>query len=501
MKKNSVWLTAFLVTLVALLIYAATAQRGVSWQDGGEYQYKFLAGAYKWEVGAGIARLHPTYILITRALIACLPWLPVTYVCALSSAVGMALALGILVVLVYELTACKRAGVLAAAVLGGAHMVWWLSTMAEVYTWSLAILLLEVWGLQRALRRRHFGWFALALFFNGLHFGVHNFALLNLPLYAIIFLYFFSRQWWHWLVSLAVWVLGAGPIVVPIWEYWRECRSVALVAQSALFGEVFRDKIFALDVRQGPLWRTNMALALCSFLNPCWLLGLRRLTQWDQTGALAVVRALRLSWLALAAIHFVFWVRYLVPDQATFILPTLGLLAVGLGWQLRDMRQWSRRRCGAWLVVSWGASVVMPLMVCYASERLLPPRKRVPPYRNEFAYWAYPWKHHERSAEEFVEALAAGGYPAGMVVWVDTTGVAPVLAAQAQGRLPASWQWLSYWQNQAPAVIEKRLRESPGGGYVLSPVAGYTPTNILMKADFEVHGVLHRIVWRKEEIE
>ncbi|MDD2349396.1 MAG: hypothetical protein PHS50_14190, partial [Kiritimatiellae bacterium] len=260
-----------LVGLAALVVYATTAQRGISWQDSGEYQYKFLAEAYDWEVGAGIARLHPTYILLTRLLAACLPWVGVPYVYTLSSGVGMALALAVLVLTVYGMTRSLRAGCLAAVLLGGAHMAWWLSTMAEVYTWSLALLMLELACLMKTLRERSFAWFAGAIFFNGFHFGVHHFALLNLPVYAVLFWLLFRRKAWHWGACAVLWLFGALPIVIPIVRYWVASGSLEAVIQSALFGEVFQQKILALDVRKGPLWRANMALASVSFMNPCWL--------------------------------------------------------------------------------------------------------------------------------------------------------------------------------------------------------------------------------------
>jgi hypothetical protein len=200
--------------------------------------------------------------------------------------------------------------------------------------------------------------------------------------------------------------------------------------------------------------------------------------------------------LALTVLHAFFWVRYLVPDQATFLLPTLGVLAVWAGvGAARVLREW-RGWFAPSLAVSLACSVLVPHAVCRTAERLLPPRSRVLPFRDEFAYWAYPWKHNEDSAERFVEAVARERYPEDMVVWADTTAVAPLMAAQAMGRLPASWRWLSYWQNEEDEVIIQRLQASPDGGYVVSPLRCYVPEVILEQAQsFERRGVLHRIVW------
>jgi hypothetical protein len=130
---------------------------------------------------------------------------------------------------------------------------------------------LELACLVRALRARSFAWFAVALFFNGCHFGVHHFALLNLPVYAVLFLLLFRRKAWHWGACAALWMLGALPILIPIARYGMASGSLEAVIRSALFGEVFQQKILALDVREGPLWVSNMALASVSFMNPCWL--------------------------------------------------------------------------------------------------------------------------------------------------------------------------------------------------------------------------------------
>ena len=587
---------ALAVGAVAFAVYAATAQRGISWQDSGEYQYKFLVGAYDWEVGAGIARLHPTYILLTRLLVACLPGVEVPYVYALSSGFGMALSLAALALTVYGVTRSMSAACLSSVLLGGAHMAWWLSTMAEVYTWSLAFLMLELACLVRALRARSFAWFAGALFFNGCHFGVHNFALLNLPVYAVLFLAYFWRAAWRWGLCAAVWGIGALPILIPIARYGMETGSLAAVIQSALFGEVFQQRIFAVDVREGPLWLSNMALSSCSFLNPCWLYAAvvplaawrgwrkagrtqggnerrsdlnaqrsgdgrakeggeahafqangerasrergrpRPLHRFSQTisrlgiGSAAALESCARSsnlraetpalptalrkgdathsplaaahglpaWgtlLALTGVHALFWVRYLVPDQATFLLPTLGLLAVWAG--LGAARVLPGRRCwlAASLAVSVACSVLAPHVTCLAAERLLPPRSRVLPFRDEFSYWAYPWKHNENSAERFVAAVAGERYPESMVAWVDTTAVAPLMAAQAMGRLPSTWRWLTFWRNDPDEEIVRSLRSSPDGGYVLSPVQWYVPGVILEQAkSFEKRGPFYRIVW------
>ncbi len=490
------------VGAVAFVVYALTAQRGISWQDSGEYQYKFLTQAYTWDVGSGIARLHPTYILITRFLAACLPFVPVPYVYALSSGIGMAVALCAFSLTLYIVTSSFPAALVAVVLLGGAHMAWWLSAMTEVYTWSLAFLMLELLCLSACLKRKRFLWFVGALFFNGCHFGVHNFALLNVPVYAFVFLKCFRLQAWRWGVCAGVWCLGAAPILMLIIRCAAESQSVEAVLQSVLFGNYFQQRVLNVDVRNGSLWLSNMALSCCSLFNPCWLYAV--LALWRVAVKRGDARVehrfsppplLVGSLLALTAIHAVFWVRYNVADQATFILPTLGMLAVWAGMGVACLKD-SRSRVPLSLAVAIGFSLLAPVIFCRVAERFAPPRSRVLPFRDEFAYWAYPWKQHEDSAELFVTAVAKQGYPENMVAWVDTTAVAPLMVAQAMGRLPSTWKWLTSWQNYSNEEIERRLRESPKGGYVLSPVPKYAPECVISGAkSFEKEGLLHRIIW------
>ena len=87
-----------------LLVYSLTAQRGLSWQDSGEFQFRVSSGDYRWS--SGIARAHPLYIAIAQGLSVGTAWLlnlfganPETvfsgrvYAINFTSGLGMALAL------------------------------------------------------------------------------------------------------------------------------------------------------------------------------------------------------------------------------------------------------------------------------------------------------------------------------------------------------------------------------------------------------------------------
>ena len=66
--RRPVWVFSLVVLAAFYLLYAFTAQRGVSWQDSGEFQYRAFIGDYHWH--SGIARAHPLYILLARGFAA-----------------------------------------------------------------------------------------------------------------------------------------------------------------------------------------------------------------------------------------------------------------------------------------------------------------------------------------------------------------------------------------------------------------------------------------------
>lgn len=155
------------IFFVFFTLYAWMAQRGFSWQDSGEFQYRVLADDLRWY--SGIARAHPLYIVFTRGFSLCFPAAWRVYSITLSSGVGMAVALAFLFALVVRLSGERSAGIaagiLSVTVLGFCHMGWWMSCMAEVYTWSLAFLMMELYCLFRSAQAEGAGRWLFLLFF------------------------------------------------------------------------------------------------------------------------------------------------------------------------------------------------------------------------------------------------------------------------------------------------------------------------------------------------
>jgi hypothetical protein len=479
-----------------LVLYAWTAQRGVSWQDSGYFQYRMLTadftGAY------GLALSHPLYLLLAQGFALLFPQGGTCYAINLFSGVGLALAAAVLFALVTSLTGSRRCGVLASVTLGLSHMAWWLATLAEVYTWSLACLMLEVACLARICGRRDFRWVVALFGLNGAHFAIHPAALLGLPVYGCVAWAVVRRgrgaegrvgrvlRYAGRAGALAgVWLIGAGPLMWLTVAVCRESGDAAGTFASLLFGTQYQGAVLGTARPAWGLVRTNLLLAGASLLSPCWLLAARG---WGAARGRPFFRA---ALLGLTVTHALFWVRYFVPDQATFVLPTLGLAAV---WMGMGAARYGARTVTALLAVGMCVQVALPPLLAHTA-RCFAARGRTLPFRDEARYWLVPWKHNERSAQRFAAAVDRQ-LNAGDLLIGDRTAVNPVMAARAAKTVGTAWRLVSEWNGETEAetltLAAAALREGRRV-YVVSPVPGYAPAALLARYAFAKEGVLWRV--------
>ena len=490
------------VFLCCLTLYAVTAQRGVSWQDSGYFQYRILIAD---RVGHfGLALAHPLYIALARTFSELFPAHLRLFAITLFSGLGMAVALTVLSAIVMRLTGKRMSAAVAVVLLGLSHMSWWMATVTEVYTWSLAGLMCELYCLVRFCEQRKWAWLIALFGVNGAHAAIHNFAFLSLSAYLVLFLTetrrlidearissFSTACGKIALVSGCVgvaWLTGAYLLVWQVVADWKTGGEFFATLQSLLFGQGYERAVLGLT---RPGWRlaaTNLALAGVSLLNPCWLfvtLG------WSGAKRLGAVRAYLL---ALTFLHVLFWCRYFVPDQATFILPTLGLLAVwaGIGYEASRV---AAKTGLAVLVAGALCALAAPLAVSEVVQRsgVRVPRSRTLPFRNEVRYWLVPWKQNETSANRFVSEVERQ-LQTGDVLVVDATAAGSLLAAREAGEAGRDWRLLTPWSGETEAVLRTLLQDRKGRVFVVSPVAGYAPQPVLESTNgMERVGVLYRL--------
>ena len=481
-------------------LYAATAQRGVSWQDSGYFQYRMLAGDYR---GAfGIALAHPLYIALARGFLVLFPKAACFYAINLFSGLGLSLALVLLAHNVMRLTRSVRAAVIAVSVLGFAHMAWWLGTIAEVYTWSLAFLMAEILCLIRYAESRDSRWLVVLFGVNGTHWSIHNAALLGLPVYAYLLAAEIGRlkgRCWGTLCGCAVfWLIGGGMIIWQATGLLLETGAPVRVLNSVLFGDGYERQVLGTGGFAFKLWAANAVLAGVSFMNPCWLFAGRGFFVREGNGQRGVLNWLRV----LTVLHGLFWIRYFVPDQVTFILPTLGLLAVwvglgsGVGGGLRkgSWKPVSYLRRDGWLVAGVACALMGPLLLCEAVQRTgqAVSRSRTLPFRDETSYWVLPWKQHETSAAHFAADVGKQLH-AGDVLLADSTAAGPLLAAKVAGVLTEDWRLITPWSGVSDSELLNVIRDTSTRFYVVSPVKGYVPQAVLEAGcSFSREGAVYR---------
>lgn len=487
-----------LIGLVSALlgVYLLTAQRGVSWQDSGEFQYRVLVHDYFWI--SGIARAHPAYIAGAECFASLFPKAHCFYALNLFSGLGMSLAL-LLLSRIFALLQFKTSTALIAVLtLGLSHMAWWMSTVAEVYTWSLAFLMAEILCVahlcatpEKESGSRVRGWILLALL-NGVHASLHNFAFLNLPVYALLFVYLHAQKPLLYttrvlLVCAGAWLIGASLLVGLFMIEWNTTQSLIATLKSLFFGREYKDVVVGTRSINWPLLKMNLALASISLLNPAWFFaGFAGRTRTQYA-------CFKIALLGLTVIHLLFWIRYFVPDQATFILPSLALLALWVGIGL-DSLTLQRKHLIALCSVIILSSLITPCILHHflQAEQGGVKRTRELPFREESSYWLFPWKHNERSAARFVEHVC-DILKAGDVLIADNTAAAPIMAAQVAGLLPATLRIIAFCPDKTDVDL-LHLIKTNDRVYIVSPVAGYVSSVLLTGAfTFEKEDVLYRV--------
>ena len=363
-------------------LYALTAQRGLGWGDSGEFQHWVLHGC---PVGVKYPSQHPLYLAAAR-LVASTPF-GVTLVSAFFGALSVG-----------GLYLCVRRRP-PAVLFGLSHMLWWNSCVAEVQTMNLAFTGFETALLLRAVETR--GVCALTLLFalNGLHTGVHNFAFLCLP----VFLFTAFRLRFRPLsvaIALLGWALGAAGFLR---------ASLAALAGDGPVGWFrlmmvgdYGAKVCGLLPSDGMVTGFNFALAALSFAVPAALAWWSR-GRPSAAGESARIRRVAVG--ALFAVNALFWVRYFVPDQAMFVLPTLFFAYVMLG--TAEIRA---NRLAALALLQ----VLLPVAAYLALSGLpLPQGRGRHGDRDDAAYFALPWKMNEDSADRHAAAIGGiwDGYP------------------------------------------------------------------------------------------
>ena len=483
-----------------LCLYALTAQRGVSWQDSGVFQLRIL---YRDLYGTdGIALAHPLYVLLTHAICALFGdffSIEAPTAANIASGIWMAMALWLFHDCAMRLSRSRAAAMLATLTLGFSHLAWWLSTIAEVYTLSLCLLLAEARCVIRLLQgERSRRLFVGAAAFSGLGFAVHNFALLSLPVTVGAIAISIARQWHNnnARISVPSFLLKTALLFV----VWASCAGLVLcpalkllaggVAPGQALSELLVGKYGTQVAGRSslPIGMTiaNFGIAAISLLSPCWLAGavaLRR--SFGRATSLggfvrAISPAVRYT-IAIFIVHALFALRYRVPDQALFLLPTLSFAALLLAPLLSRIGKCGLLAPALLAVATVVYGVAMPIAANAVlhlpplQNRIVASRSRILPFRDEVRYWALPWKHDESSAERFAAAaIAAMDAKGDASLFADSTSAPPLSLRIENASL--SWHLYTPWNDCSRFTAEAIEGRQT---FAVSPVPGYCPNAAL----------------------
>ena len=411
--------------LVALVVFLATCMPGVGWQDSGIHQYRIVTG----QLGhtGGLALCHPTHFWLGRAVLQLpLPLGEPAYRLNLISVVFGAAGVGLVAAVVASVTHNRVAASLAAAAVLLSHSYWQMSVVTEVYAGSVGLMALEWYLLLRYTQQRRPLLLIAVFAVNGLHFGVHQFALLTLVTYGVLAL---ERVWNGklrpgWLaVAAAVWLVMALPNWLMVWDDYQQTQDLRASLHSLLFGTGWAGDVLNTSITWKQLTFAGLSLGYCfpSVVLPVALVEMCRPAQGRR-------RVFRRVLLAQTIIIGAFVMRYPVVDLHTFFVPVCALVGLwfGLGVDrlLRGLHRQSARR---WVAGLLFVNALLPLAVylyfpVLARERgWMGSRMRDVPFRDEYAYFFRPWRCGDRTATLFArDAFARVG--AGGWLLADSTG-------------------------------------------------------------------------------
>ena len=194
----------------------------------------------------------------------------------------------------------------------------------------------------------------------------------------------------------------------------------------------------------------------------------------------------RVSLLALLGLYGIFFLRYSVPDQFTFILPSLVLFSLGMAVGMDVLARKSTAWRNAVVAACLFSMVLMPLTYAVLPSalqalNLTVARERVLPFRDEMRYWIVPWKHTEKSAERFARAALNEAAPDGIIV-CDSTSYYPLILMQ--GRLQGTegvsiedYATMVHRYGAEPDALVRLLSERPV--FIVSPVLNFISPSIV----------------------
>lgn len=476
----------------ALAFYALTVAPGPLWQDSGMAQVRVLCRDLFGSLGLALS--HPLYYVLAIAF-QVLPFADSAFKTNLVSVVFGAVTVANILLAIRLLTGGWRGAAVGAVSLAVAHTFWQHCALAEVYTVTTALLSAELLCFLAWQRTRKPGWLTLLFLANGLGISNHLLASLSLACWIGWFIAHVARGLVPFRLACSLvpaWLAGAALYLGLIAVRIAAGDGIASTLRSALVGE-YGHHVMNLTLSGRLLLNSCLYLGL-NFPTPAVLLAF---VAWRSARGHSLVPGLRMI-LVLLGVFLVWAVRYTVPDQYTFFIPSLLYIGILIG--LGADRFLSVRP--GWFAVLLAAAAVpacvyIPLPTVAQRLDLNLGLTRQVPYRNEYEYFLHPWKTGYQGPRQFAEAMEKS-LPDGAILIADGTTVRPIHYALLTGRwgrdvtvyppLPRSGRPV------APSRESLENELSQGMVFVVTPARGYCPGWLLEGYETQSFGPIHRIV-------
>jgi len=366
--RHSDFFLALIVVGLAYGLYWSTVAPTVLWGDDGHLQLNAVQGLIQGSAGS-----HPLWVWVAHQFVRFLGGDIARRVNLVSSVFG-ALTVGLLFALLRELGLKRLASFLTVMAFTVSHTFWQHAVRAEVYTMTLAVMVLLAWlGVKWFHTSRP--WILIAAaFVLGLGLSVH----LLIGLYVPALLWLIGRQRPHWRTLLGAGValgVGVAPLALLL---ARDATTLQLrgseIVRWALFSFEsydFSGAMFDFSLR----WLADDAFQWVFFLGfqfvglagVCGLVGLWRV--WQR---LDVAESVYVALLYAAV--FVFAFAYRVGDRYVFYLPSYVPFAVWMAVGFEALLEWLQRKLTPslrrWLAYGLVAAAVV--LVPVGTYRLAP---------------------------------------------------------------------------------------------------------------------------------